>query len=49
VREIGHALLGDRWTTLILLVLAIGSFRHAELQRDAGQTFVLKGKFRNAC
>lgn len=27
------ALLGDRWTMLILLVLAIGSFRHAELRR----------------
>jgi DNA-binding HxlR family transcriptional regulator len=27
------ALLGDRWTMLILLVLAIGTFRHAELRR----------------
>jgi DNA-binding HxlR family transcriptional regulator len=27
------ALLGDRWTTLILLVLAGGELRHAELKR----------------
>jgi DNA-binding HxlR family transcriptional regulator len=27
------ALLGDRWTTLILLVLAAGEWRHAELRR----------------
>lgn len=27
------ALLGDRWTTLILLVLATGQWRHAELRR----------------
>lgn len=27
------ALLGDRWTTLILLVLASGEARHAELKR----------------
>ncbi|MFM5954846.1 MAG: winged helix-turn-helix transcriptional regulator [Novosphingobium sp.] len=27
------ALLGDRWTTLILLVLATGEMRHAELKR----------------
>ena len=27
------ALLGDRWTTLILLVLATGTWRHAELKR----------------
>ncbi len=27
------ALLGDRWTTLILLVLATGEARHAELRR----------------
>lgn len=27
------ALLGDRWTTLILLVLATGEWRHAELRR----------------
>lgn len=32
VREI-PALLGDRWTTLILLALDIGPFRHAELLR----------------
>ena len=32
VREI-MALLGDRWTTLILLVLATGEWRHAELRR----------------
>jgi DNA-binding HxlR family transcriptional regulator len=36
VREI-FSLLGDRWTMLILLVLAIGSFRHAELQRTLGR------------
>lgn len=36
VREI-FALLGDRWSTLILLVLAIGTFRHAELQRALGR------------
>lgn len=27
------ALLGDRWTTLILLVLASGTWRHADLKR----------------
>lgn len=27
------ALLGDRWSTLILLVLATGEWRHAELKR----------------
>jgi DNA-binding HxlR family transcriptional regulator len=27
------ALLGDRWTTLIVLVLAAGEWRHAELKR----------------
>lgn len=27
------ALLGDRWSTLILLVLAAGEWRHAELKR----------------
>ncbi len=32
VREI-PALMGDRWTTLILLALEVGSFRHAELLR----------------
>lgn len=32
VREV-MALLGDRWTTLILLVLATGELRHAELKR----------------
>ncbi len=32
VREV-MALLGDRWTTLILLVLANGELRHAELKR----------------
>lgn len=36
VREI-FGLLGDRWSTLILLVLAIGTFRHAELQRALGR------------
>lgn len=32
VREI-MGLLGDRWSTLILLVLATGELRHAELRR----------------
>lgn len=32
VREI-PALMGDRWTTLILLALEVGTFRHAELLR----------------
>lgn len=32
VREV-FALLGDRWTMLILLTLSIGTFRHAELLR----------------
>lgn len=36
VREI-PALLGDRWTTLILLVLDIGCWRHAELRRVLGR------------
>jgi DNA-binding HxlR family transcriptional regulator len=36
VREI-PALLGDRWSTLILLVLAIGGWRHAELRRVLGR------------
>lgn len=27
------ALLGDRWTTLVLLVIATGEWRHAELKR----------------
>lgn len=27
------ALLGDRWTTLILLILATGDWRHTELKR----------------
>lgn len=31
------ALLGDRWSTLILLVLAVGTFRHAELRRALGR------------
>lgn len=35
VREI-MGLLGDRWTTLILLVLATGSCRHSELRRALG-------------
>jgi DNA-binding HxlR family transcriptional regulator len=35
-REI-FALLGDRWTTLILLVLRIGEWRHAELRRILGR------------
>ena len=32
VREV-MGLLGDRWTTLILLVLGAGEWRHAELRR----------------
>jgi len=32
VREV-MGLLGDRWTTLIVLVLATGEWRHAELKR----------------
>jgi len=36
VREI-PALLGDRWTTLILLVLDIDCWRHAELRRVLGR------------
>jgi DNA-binding HxlR family transcriptional regulator len=36
VREI-FALIGDRWTTLILLVLEIGQWRHAELRRVLGR------------
>jgi DNA-binding HxlR family transcriptional regulator len=36
VREI-PAMLGDRWTALILLVLDIGRWRHAELRRVLGQ------------
>lgn len=36
VREV-FGLLGDRWSTLILLVLAIGIWRHAELQRAIGR------------
>jgi len=35
VREV-CGMLGDRWTTLILLVLSIGTWRHAELQRVVG-------------
>jgi DNA-binding HxlR family transcriptional regulator len=31
------ALLGDRWTTLIVLVLATGEWRHAELRRTLAQ------------
>jgi DNA-binding HxlR family transcriptional regulator len=31
------AQLGDRWTTLILLVLKIGCWRHAELRRVLGR------------
>jgi DNA-binding HxlR family transcriptional regulator len=36
VREI-PALLGDRWTSLILLVLEIGCWRHADLRRVLGR------------
>lgn len=36
VREV-CGMLGDRWTTLILLVLAIGTWHHAELKRVLGQ------------
>jgi DNA-binding HxlR family transcriptional regulator len=35
-REI-PALLGDRWTTLILLVLDMGRWRHADLRRVLGR------------
>lgn len=31
------AYLGDRWSTLILLVLGIGTWRHAELRRILGR------------
>ena len=30
-------LLGDRWSTLIMLVLAFGTWRHAELRRVLGR------------
>lgn len=36
VREI-FGLIGDKWTTLILLVLRIGTWRHAELRRVLGR------------
>lgn len=36
VREI-FGLIGDKWTTLILLVLSIGPWRHAELRRVLGR------------
>lgn len=36
VREV-MGLLGDRWSTLILLVLATGAWRHAELRRTLGE------------
>lgn len=36
VREI-FGLVGDKWSTLILLVLDIGCWRHAELRRVLGQ------------
>lgn len=36
VREI-FGLIGDKWTTLILLVLRIGTWRHAELRRILGR------------
>ncbi len=36
VREVA-AMLGDRWTTLLLLVLGTGSWRHAALRRTVGQ------------
>lgn len=36
IREV-FSLLGDRWTMLILLVLAIGTWRHAELRRILGR------------
>jgi DNA-binding HxlR family transcriptional regulator len=36
VREI-PALLGDRWTSLILLVLDMGRWRHADLRRVLGR------------
>ncbi|NML92206.1 winged helix-turn-helix transcriptional regulator [Novosphingobium olei] len=31
------AMLGDRWSTLILLVLGFGTWRHAELRRVLGR------------
>jgi DNA-binding HxlR family transcriptional regulator len=44
VREI-FAVLGDRWSTLILLTLNIGTFRHAELLRAiAGLSAGSEGK-----
>lgn len=36
IREI-FAMLGDRWTMLILLVLEIGTWRHADLRRVLAQ------------
>ncbi|HWU04116.1 MAG TPA: helix-turn-helix domain-containing protein [Novosphingobium sp.] len=36
VREV-MALLGDRWSTLVLIVLAMGEWRHADLKRALGQ------------
>lgn len=36
VREVS-AMLGDRWTTLLLLVLGTGCWRHAELRRTVGR------------
>lgn len=37
------ALIGDRWTMLILLTLAIGPWRHAELKRVVGALAVENG------
>ncbi|WP_246027346.1 winged helix-turn-helix transcriptional regulator [Novosphingobium umbonatum] len=31
------AMLGDRWTSLILMVLAVGAWRHADLKRALAQ------------
>lgn len=36
VREV-MAMMGDRWTSLIVLVLASGEWRHADLRRTLGE------------
>lgn len=37
------ALIGDRWTMLILLTLGIGAWRHAELRRVVGDLAIEDG------
>ncbi len=37
------ALIGDRWTMLILTTLGIGSWRHAELRRTVGALAIEEG------